>query len=91
MRFKTTVIGGFASDVYRLVFPAGEVAAVTVTGDGDSDLDLYVRDEFGNLVAFDDGSTDLCIVRFCPRWTGWFTLSVVNRGLYPNLYTLTAS
>jgi hypothetical protein len=64
------------------------VAIVTVQGDGDTDLDLYVYDEFGNRVAADEGPTDHCSVIWTPRWTGTFTIKVVNRGALSNRYRL---
>jgi len=59
-----------------------------VRGDRNSDLDLYVYDENGFLVAKDDDDTDDCRVRFTPRWTGSFTIKVVNLGHYANTYVI---
>jgi hypothetical protein len=75
-------------DSYTVVFAGKERAEVGVKGDGDTNLDLYVYDENGNLVAGDEGSTDVCLAVFTPRWTGKFTIVVVNRGLVPNDYTI---
>lgn len=73
-------------DEYKVVFRAGEIASIAVVGDGDSDLDLYVYDENGELVAADEDDTDDCIVRWTPRWTGKYTVHVVNRGRLANEY-----
>ena len=70
---------------------AHELAMVTVHGDGDTDLDLYVYDENGNCVASDTSLGDQCVVTWTPRWTGSFTIRVVNRGFLPNNYTIMAS
>jgi hypothetical protein len=73
-------------DEYKVVFRAGELASVAVIGDGDTDLDLYVYDENGNLVVADEDGTDDCLVRWTPRWTGKYTIHVVNRGRLANGY-----
>lgn len=84
---STTVVRGNSTDVYAISFKAGETARIEVLGDGDSDLDLYVYDENGNLIVKDDDDTDHCIVSWTPRWTGKFTVKVVNRGV-ANRYTI---
>ena len=66
-------------------FWASELAEVCVSGDGDTDLDLYVYDANGNLIGSDTDYTDECVVRWVPAWTGTFIVKVVNRGaLYNN-------
>lgn len=82
------VLGGYSSQSYSVRFVAGEPAVVGVEGDGDSDLDLYVYDANGNLIASDDDDTELCLVRWYPRWTGRYTIKVVNRGYLANAYTI---
>ena len=70
---------------YQVKFWAGELAEVCVSGDGDTDLDLYVFDENGNQIGSDTDYTDECVVRWVPAWTGTFIIKVVNRGaLYNN-------
>lgn len=70
---------------YQVKFWANELAEVCVSGDGDTDLDLYVYDSNGNLIGSDTDYTDDCVVRWVPVWTGTFTIKVVNRGaLYNN-------
>ena len=73
---------------YDAKFWANEIAEVAVSGDGDTDLDLYVYDENGNLIASDTDYTDDCYVRFCPRWTGLFRIKIVNRGSVYNNYAI---
>ena len=70
---------------YQVKFWASELAEVCVSGDGDTDLDLYVYDANGNLIGSDTDYTDECVVRWVPAWTGTFIVKVVNRGaLYNN-------
>jgi len=77
-----------SADVYRITFRGGEIARVALSGDGDTDLDLYVYDESGNLIAKDDDRSDDCYVSWIPRWTGSFKIRVVNRGRVYNEYVL---
>lgn len=74
------VVGGRQTDQYRVTFRGGEPARVLVSGDGDSDLDLYVLDENGNQICKDDDATDDMVCGWTPKWTGQFMLRVVNRG-----------
>ena len=73
---------------YTQAFYGGEIAEVAVVGDGDTDLDLYIYDENGNLIVSDTDYTDRCYVRFQPRWTGNFYVKIVNRGNVYNNYTI---
>lgn len=76
------------SDIYALTFPAGEKAMVVIAGDGDTDLDLYVRDENGGLIGSSTGRSDDCVVEWYPRWTGRFTVEVRNPGSVYNEYDI---
>ena len=83
-----TTVNELSTDAYTLAFRGGEAAVIVVSGDGDTDLDLYVYDELGNLIALDDDGSDNCVVRFTPKWTGPFTVRVKNRGLVYNRYVI---
>jgi hypothetical protein len=65
---------------YTVFLNGGEPTRVIVSGDGDTDLDLYVNDQNGVCVAQDTDYTDDCIAMFVPRWSGYFTIRVVNLG-----------
>lgn len=78
-------------DIYNISFRGGEPALVMVIGDGDTDLDLYVYDSNGNLVAYDDDYSDNCVCTWTPRWTGKFRIKIVNRGNVYNRYVLTTN
>jgi len=71
-----------------ILFRGGEVATVVVIGDGTTDLDLYVYDEYGNLVAMDNDYSDHCVATWFPSRTGWFTVKIVNRGSVYNDYSM---
>jgi len=81
-------VDAYGSDIYYMTFRAGEKGEVAVIGDGDTDLDLYVYDENGNLISSDTDYTDDCYVSFYPRWTGRFRVKIVNRGRVYNQYLL---
>jgi len=77
-----------ATDSYTMRFRGGELAMVIVSGDGDTDLDLFVYDENGNLIDSDQDGTDDCVCTFTPRWTGTFKIKIKNYGRVYNRYVL---
>ena len=87
-RYGEYRVYGKTTDTFQLKFWAGELAEGIVVGDGDNDLDLYVYDENGNLIASDTDYTDQCVCRWVPSWTGTFILKVVNRGAIYSNYAL---
>lgn len=76
------------TDAYKITFEGGETAQVVVSGDGDTDLDLFVYDQNGNLVVSDTDTGDDCLVEWKPVWTGPFTVKVKNLGGVYNEYVL---
>lgn len=85
---KVDVVSARTTDVYQVSFYGGQTAECAVIGDGDTDLDLYIYDENGNLIVKDDDYTDNCYVRWTPRWTGKFTIKIKNRGNISNRYVI---
>ena len=81
-------VDAYSTNTYRVLFNGGDVARIEINGDNDTDLDLYVYDQFGNLVAFDNDELDLCIVEFRPRYDGRYRIEVHNLGGVWNQYTL---
>lgn len=73
---------------YQVKFWASELAEVIVVGDGDNDLDLYIYDSNGNLIASDTDYTDQCVCRWVPAWTGAFKIRIVNRGAIYSDYAI---
>jgi hypothetical protein len=82
------VLNGNSQIWYKLPFRAGQDAYIYVSGDGSTDLDLYVYDENGNLIEADERNSDECEVLWQPKWTGAFIVYVVNRGHVPNRFYL---
>ena len=87
-KYARSSVNAGGSDVYDISFRGGEFAMVTVIGDGDTDLDLYVYDNNGNLIDSDTDYSDNCICTWTPRWTGNFRIKIVNRGRVYNRYVL---
>ncbi len=84
----TETVAARGTDVYNIRFRGGETAVVIVSGDGDTDLDLFVYDSNGNLVASDTDNTDDCVCAWTPRYTGTFTIKVKNYGNVYNRYRI---
>jgi hypothetical protein len=82
------ILGPRSSDSYTVAFVGGQLAQVYVCGSGTTDLDLYVYDQNGNLIGYDEGYTDECFLQWVPRWTGNFILEVRNLGSYANRYVI---
>jgi hypothetical protein len=88
-KYDADVLGGFASVDYTVNLWGGEATVIRLSGDGDSDLDLLVFDENGNLIAEDLSYSDQAMAIVEPRWTGQFTVRVINAGARANAYTIT--
>ena len=67
-------------------FRGNEPAVVYVSGDGDSDLDVFVYDASGQIVASSTGPRDECIVHWIPERQGSFRVEVRNIGSAANWY-----
>ena len=86
-----TQVDAYDDDRYRLesmVFEGGEWAEVAIIGDGDTDLDLYVYDEFGNLICASEDAFDDEYCEWVPAFTGPFLVVVRNYGDVYNEYEL---
>jgi hypothetical protein len=81
-------VDAYSTHIFTVDFRGGELASVALSGDGDTDLDLYVYDEYGNLMDYDDDYTDDCIAIWAPSRTAPFTIRVRNRGPVYNIYTI---
>jgi hypothetical protein len=67
---EVNFVGAYSEVIYTETCFGGEDTVVMVTGDGDTDLDVYVYDVWGNLIASDSDSTDFCQVTFIPYQNG---------------------
>ena len=81
-------IQGGATDVYTISFNGNEPAMAAITGEGQTDLDLFVEDDKGNQICRSTSAVDDEICRWTPRWNGAFRIRVRNIGNTPNEYRL---
>lgn len=81
-------LGAGATDVYTIPFNASEPAMAAITGEGATDLDLFVEDDKGNRICSSTSAVDDEICRWTPRWNGAFRIRVRNIGTAPNEYRL---
>ncbi len=81
-------VEGSANELYKIYFDANEKVNISVMGDGDTDLDLYIFDEDENLVAFDTDYTDKCTCNFTTETSGNYIIVVKNCGTFVNYYSL---
>ena len=81
-------VEGSAQEIYHLYCSANESVYVTVVGDGDTDLDLYIFDTDENLVTYDTDYTDICTCEFTAECSGYYTIVVKNCGKFVNYYSL---
>jgi hypothetical protein len=80
-------VEAFDTDTWTLWASAGS-RRIVVDGDGDTDLDCYVYDLSGRLLAKDDDGTDYCILDFYRRRGGDVEVRIVNLGSVWNRYVL---
>ena len=76
------------TDRYTHFFYADETVLIGVKGDGDTDLDLYVYDDKGNLIDSDTDPGDECLCIFTPKRAGRYTIKVKNLGRIYNQYRI---
>lgn len=69
-----------STHTFTRYFMPGQIVLIAVAGDRTTDLDVYVYDSFGRLVAMDEDYTDQFCVEFPVHSTGAYTIRVVNRG-----------
>jgi hypothetical protein len=68
----------YATDVYSVRYRGGETARATAAADGRYDIDLYVYDDSGNLITYDNDLTSIGICTWRPARTGDYYLGVKN-------------
>lgn len=81
-------VPGETRELWRIAFEAGTEAIVRVIGDGDTNLDLYVYDEAGTLVASDDDLSDDGLAQWVPAEAGVYRVVIDNLGPVHNEYWL---
>ena len=84
----THICSAYSSVTYYETFRGGELGVVSIAGDGDTDLDLYVYDSAGRLVASGIGASDREMVSFVPLGTQTYRIVVRNLGGVWNRFTI---
>lgn len=79
------------TDIWEIRFRGGERGSIRVDGDGDTDLDCYVYNSAGTLVAYDNDMTDYCILDWYQASTGNIRLEIRNLGDVYNEYILSTN
>jgi hypothetical protein len=72
-------------------FRGAAPAVIYVRGPDDADLDLYVYDDYNNLICADESSSAAAQCSWRPRWTGSFLVDVRNKKDAEVPYVLTAN
>ena len=76
------------TNIHRTYFHSGDTVDISLSGDGSTDLDLYVYDEYGRLCARHAGPYDDEEISLDVYQSGYFTVRVVNVGWDYNDYNL---
>lgn len=79
------------TDIWEIGFRGGERGSIRVDGDGDTDLDCYVYNSAGTLLAYDNDLTDYCILDWYQSSTGNIRLEIKNLGDVYNEYILSTN
>jgi len=79
-------ISARSSVSYNLRAQGGYVWNIIAAGDGDTDVDMEVFDQNGNLICRDIAPYTRAGCSFTPAWTGNFTVRITNLG---NVWTRT--
>lgn len=84
----TTNVNERGLDGWTIYFYPGDNAEVTVSGDGDTDLDCTVLDQSNETMLVDNRNDPDCNLEWYTRYGGYFTIGVLNRGRVYNHYSL---
>jgi hypothetical protein len=84
-RYRDVRVNANADVEYKVKFRQGEMAEAAVIGQGDTDVDLFIYDESGRLVASDVVVSDFCLCRWYPEKTQTYRVVVKNLGTKFNI------
>jgi hypothetical protein len=86
--YRVARVPAHQTQVWRVWVPAGALVDVTVIGDGDTDLDLFVYSPTGRRLASDTDDTDICLGSFRMPMSGFIEVRIRNWGSVYNEYEL---
>lgn len=73
---------------YTETFRGGQLAEAGLVGDGDTDVDLKIIDQNGNVICESTRNGDREYCSWTPAWTGTFKVQLTNYGRVYNAVTL---
>ncbi len=88
-RTYTVNLNQNATDNRKFQFTAGSRITISVRSDFETDVDLYVYDSRGALIAVDNGPQKDCFVNFRAPRTEWYRIELRNLGPGPNRSVVT--
>lgn len=89
-RFQYDRVCAWSSNTYSVEVWGQETTGITICGDGDTDLDLYVYDSCGRLIVSAESYSDLETVYVRAAYRDTLTIKVVNRGGVYNEFSIRA-
>jgi hypothetical protein len=81
-------VDGYSSRTLYGTFRGGELTELAILGDGDTDLDVYIYNADGYLVASDTDDSDKCYLTWRPQYTSSYRIVIKNRGRFYNNFVL---
>ena len=85
---SVTSVNAFDSDFYTTTLRGGEYTAITIIGDGDTDLNVAVYNAAGQRITGTTGRGDKFTLRFVPSASGTYRIEVRNHGGIHNNYRI---
>lgn len=82
------VVEGYDLNSHKVYFAAGTTVLAKATGDGSTDLDMYVMNSEDEIIVKDVRESTDGYVKFTARKGGYYYIAVDNNGGDDNLYKL---
>lgn len=79
---------GNGGAIYHITFDGGRLAEVFVSSLNGADFDLYIYDDRGNLLCYDERYNDDAYGFWYPSRTGRYTIQIRNRSYYNAAYMM---
>lgn len=86
--YTTRTANAHSTYTFYVTYSGGYRASLSIVGDGDTDLDFYVYDSYGNLVGSDTDYSDEAYFYWIPRRDTKYKVRVVNRGNVYNVFRI---
>ena len=83
----TSRVAANGSNVHTIVYNGGEQADFAIAGDGDTALNIVVKDGAGNVITRTRGPGDRARVTWNPSRTMTYYVYVINAGSVYNEYS----